>query len=688
MEKTKVNHLADETSPYLIQHQDNPVDWYPWGDEALSKAKRENKPILLSIGYSSCHWCHVMAHESFEDPETAELMNHLYVNIKVDREERPELDKIYQTTHALLTQRGGGWPLTVFLTPDDLTPYFSGTYFPKEARLNLPAFKYVLRTLSDLYRNHGAEIKAQNQELKQVLSYVHEPNKTEIKLSLAPIEEAKKVLRMSYDDKNGGFGVAPKFPQAPMLEFLIQQTSDPTADKLIEYKEGQIVVNTLHHMADGGIYDQLGSGFFRYSVDAEWKIPHFEKMLYDNAELLYLYAEAARQFDEPHFAKIAHDLAEWVIKKMQAPKGAFYGSINADSEDQEGKYYIWNKYEVRKILNDQEYQLVNSYYGLDQVANFEKLWHLYVAKPLKTVASDLNLSLDQARKILNSAKKKLLSIREKRTEPSQDTKILTAWNALLIKGLLTAYETLDEPRYKDAAEKTLEYIRKNMMNDNRLYSSYKDGKTQNGYLDDYAFLLSALIMQLQIKWSDSYLQWATVLADDLLELFMDKTNGGFYFTAIDHEPLLQRPKPITDEAMPSGNGIAARALITLGHLLGETKYLEAAEKTLIASWDMLTRYPAEHCSLLMALFDFLEPPFTVVIRGPEAELKSWQQYAHEFIHLQTFTVPNSSEKFPGLLGAPTEQNKVSASICQGLQCLSIVNDFNEFKNALEKIEME
>jgi len=604
MEKTKQNHLSEETSAYLIQHANNPVNWYPWGSKALEKAKKENKPILLSIGYAACHWCHVMAHESFEDQETADLMNNLFVNIKVDREERPDLDKIYQTAHALLTQRGGGWPLTIFLTPDDLTPFFCGTYFPYEPRHNLPAFKYVLRTISELYRHHYDDIKNQNAQLKEVLSHKLTQDFSQITLSVHPIKLAKQILKLSYDTTYGGFGSAPKFPQPILLELLLQLTAIPTLEKP-EFipKEDNILKLTLKYMAEGGIYDQLAGGFFRYSIDAEWLIPHFEKMLYDNAQLIYIYALAARQFVDPFFGKIASDTILFLLKYMKAPYGGFYSSLDADFEGQEGRYYVWNKFEIKKILTPEEYAILSPYYGLDKIANFDKLWHLHIAKPLAEVATANNISLDQATLMLHSAKTKLLHVRENREAPACDKKILTAWNALLIHALFIAGDYLQEPRFLAEAETTLHFIYRHCWLNKRLFASCTEKMARfPGYLDDYAFLLQAVLTKLQLKWENHYFQFALDLADALLLHFEDIEQGGFFFTAHDHEALLHRPKPMTDEATPSGNGMAARALISLGYLIGESRYIKKKKKTLKSVWSVLSKYPVEYSTLLYGIF--------------------------------------------------------------------------------------
>lgn len=663
MSNLKLNHLANETSPYLQQHATNPVDWYPWSDEALEKARSENKPILLSIGYAACHWCHVMAHESFEDHETAEIMNQLFVNIKVDREERPDLDKIYQTAHYILTHQPGGWPLTVFLTADTLIPFYSGTYFPLQPRHRLPAFKDVLQTIASLYRNNPDALQQQNAELLKILQHASSTNATQ--LNDKPIQSAIAALEQQYDAINGGFGQAPKFPQPTRLAFLLQYAPP-------------IVVASLKHMACGGIYDQLSGGFYRYSVDAKWQIPHFEKMLYDNGQLLYLYATAAHIFQDAFLADIARETAEWLHQTMQAPEGAYYASLDADSEGHEGKYYLWDKSELNGLLTSDEYAVFSAYYGFNQTPGVDNKWHLHIQQSLRSIAEALNISVAIAEQRLQSAKKKLLIVRSKRIAPACDTKILTAWNALAIKGMLTTGDLLQDERYIQSAYRALSFIQQKCWVNKRLFANYKDGKTTAyGYLDDYVFLIDALLTALQITWQSEHLQFAIDLTDTVLTHFSDN-NGGFYFTADDHESLLYRPKTWMDEAMPSGNGIAVQILLVLGHLLGETRYLDAAEKTLQSAWHALEHYPAEHCALITGLNDYLHPPQMIIIRGHAKEITAWQAVCKTFAHI-VFAIPHDTLNLPNAISAKKSLEKTCAYICTGTQCLDVITDINELK---------
>lgn len=665
----KTNLLAKETSPYLKQHGENPVDWYPWGDEALSKARKEKKPILLSIGYAACHWCHVMAHESFEDEETAELMNKLFVNIKVDREERPDLDKIYQTSHYLLTQQPGGWPLTVFLTPNDLTPFFSGTYFPREARNQLPAFKDVLKTLANIFQNHPEEIAQQNMELLKILQNQGKPL-APIQLTDEPLHKALSQLQQHYDSINGGFDTAPKFPQPSKLEFLLQSQS-------------LMAAATMQHMAEGGIYDQLEGGFFRYSVDASWQIPHFEKMLYDNGQLLYLYALASNNYDETFFKEISQETAQWSITKMQSPEGGFFSSIDADSEGHEGKFYVWRKEEIKENLTPKEFKIIELYFGLDKPPNFENHWHFVISQSLQAIAQQLSMPFDEVNALVLSAKKKLLALRHKRIPPHLDKKILTAWNGLMIKGLLTAGQNLQMPQFIQAGQQAITFIQQKLWRDKRLFASYGDGKAYlSAYLDDYAFLIDALLTAIKVAWNTQHLLFAIDLADALLDHFYDATNGGFFFTANDQEKVLYRPKTMMDEAIPSGNGVAVRVLLTLGHLLGEERYLDAAEKTLQAAWPYLLNYPAEHCALLGGLQDYLYPPQIIVLRGTASDMKKWQSYS-QARQKYVLAIPDDAHDLPSQLALRKSGEKTRAYICQGMQCRAAIDDFEEFKTALK-----
>ena len=661
------NRLALETSPYLQQHADNPVDWYPWGAEALKLAKSSGKPILLSVGYSACHWCHVMAHESFEDAEVAALMNALFVNIKVDREERPDLDQIYQSAHSMLTQRSGGWPLTMFLTPDQ-APFFGGTYFPKEARYNLPGFMQLLGKIREYYDASQEEISQQNAALLAALgrqSAQRVAHHTDF--TIGPIDDAFEHLVATFDPKLGGFGAAPKFPHPDSLELCLRQFARNGDQRALA-----IVTLTLEKMALGGIYDQLGGGFARYSVDAAWVIPHFEKMLYDNGPLLRLYAAAWAACGTPLFERIAEQTAAWLMREMQSGAGGYYSSLDADSEGEEGKFYVWTREEAHALLSVEEYQVFASHYGLDRPANFEKHhWNLNVLEPLPRVAELTGKPQSACELLLAGARTKLFAAREQRVRPGRDEKILVSWNALMIHGMAHAAKVFGREDWLASARRALDFIRHTMWRDGRLLATHKDGKTHlNAYLDDYAFLLNALIEMMQADFRSEDLDFAEELADVLLEQFEDTAAGGFFFTSHDHEQLIQRVKTGYDNATPSGNGVAAFALQRLFHLSGDTRYQLAAERCLTFFYAQMARSPGGFSTLLMALEEALQPPRLIVVRGERTAMAPWREALraqHAPSSLILF-IANGLAGLPPLLAKP-ETEQVNAWVCQGVSCL-------------------
>jgi uncharacterized protein YyaL (SSP411 family) len=687
------NALAGETSPYLLQHADNPVDWYPWGPEALTRAREQNRPILLSIGYSACHWCHVMAHESFEDRATAELMNKYFINIKVDREERPDLDKIYQMAHQLLTGRPGGWPLTMFLTPDDHQPFFGGTYFPKQPRFGMPPFREVLAKVALFLREHRTDIERQNASLLQVLERLNpSPASGPVELTATPLEAARRELQESFDEAHGGFGAAPKFPHPPNLERLLRHYGATAAAGQPDKAALAMAALTLRKMALGGIYDQVGGGFCRYCVDQYWMIPHFEKMLYDNGPLLTLCSEAWQITHDSLFSRAARETGHWVLNEMQSPEGGYYSTLDADSEGEEGKYYLWTPDEIRSLLTDEEYNVVAMRFGLDRPPNFEETaWHLHVFHDAPTLSQRLGLDQPTVRRLLASARDKLYRARETRIRPGRDEKVLTAWNGLMIKGMATAGRVLDEPRFLDSATKALDFVRQTLWIDGRLRATYKDGRARlNAYLDDYAFLIDAVLTLLQARWRPGELEFATALAEVLLAQFQDQENGGFYFTAKNHEALIHRPKPFMDDALPAGNGIAAYALGRLGHLLGEVRYLEATERTLRAGWNALSEYPHAHTAMLLALEEYLYPPQTIVLRGNPDALQSWQARCQQVYAPRrlTFTIPSDVDPLPGILDERAPRQQPVAYVCEGHRCRAPISELSELEAALASTEQD
>ena len=665
------NRLARETSPYLQQHAANPVDWYPWGEEALALARGQDKPILLSVGYSACHWCHVMAHESFEDPEIAAIMNALFVNIKVDREERPDLDQIYQTAHHLLTRRSGGWPLTMFLTPAQ-KPFFGGTYFPRTSRYGLPGFGELLQKIATVYREKRNEIDRQNESLLEFLAATLPAAADAVEMSREPIAAAAAQLRSGFDEIHGGIGAAPKFPHPFELAFCLR-VSRSTRDTRLR----DLVILTLRKMAQGGIHDQLGGGFCRYSTDVYWQIPHFEKMLYDNGPLLRLYADAWVVTGDPLFKCICQATAGWVMREMQSPEGGYYSSLDADSEHEEGKFYVWTREEFAALLTEDEYEIAAAYFGLDRAPNFEDhAWNPYVAQTMESLAAQTGRDQQECESRLRSARTRLFAAREARVRPGRDEKILTGWNALMIEGMAHAARVFDRGDWHLSARRALDFVTAKMWKQGRLLATYKDGRAHlNGYLDDHAFLLAALLEMLQAEFAAGDLQLATALADTLLERFEDRVAGGFFFTSDDHEALILRPKPGADNATPSGNGVAALALTRFGHLLGESRYLHAADKAVRLFFPAMLRQPGGYSTLCTALEEVLEPTRVIVLSGPRDALRPWQQtlssrYLPDAV---TLAVDSASSGLPGVLNKPMAAT-VNAYLCRGVICLAPIGD--------------
>jgi uncharacterized protein YyaL (SSP411 family) len=677
------NRLAHETSPYLQQHADNPVDWHAWGDEALALARNSQRPILLSIGYSACHWCHVMAHECFEDAQTAALMNADFVNIKVDREERPDLDQIYQSAHQLITHRAGGWPLTMFLTPDG-KPFFGGTYFPKHSRYNLPGFDELLARIAQLWRSQRTQIDTLGDEVVRYLAgTLPSPGSGAAldELALQAPHALRDTMMQSYDAADGGFGGAPKFPQPASIGALLR-----FADALHDASSRVAVLHTLRRMAEGGLYDHLGGGFYRYSTDAQWQIPHFEKMLYDNGPLLRLYAQAWQLTGDALFRDVCEETAGWLMREMQAPHGGYFSSLDADSQGEEGRYYVWQRDEVEALLPRTEFAAFAARYGLDGAPNFEgRAWHLHVARPLADVAAASGCPQPECEASLALARKRLFERRETRVRPGRDDKVLTSWNALAIDGMAFAARVFREERWAASARRALQFVRTQLWREQRLLATHKDGRSHlNAYVDDHAFLLGALLESMQLGTLDTAdLRWACEIADLMLEHFEDARDGGFHFTSHDHEALVMRPKSAHDGATPSGNGVAALQLQRLGHLIGEPRYLQAAERTLALFAGELARAPHAFGSLVGALAEWRAPPTIVVLTGPAAALAPWREdldrrYRPDLLALQ---LPAATETLPAALAKPVGE-QAQAWVCRGTQCLAPIGTLPELAAAL------
>ena len=666
------NRLAAETSPYLKQHAHNPVEWYPWGVEAFESARTEKKPIHLSVGYSACRWCHVLEEESFEDEATARILNDLFVNIKVDREERPDIDRIYQIAQQMLTQRGGGWPLTMFLTHDDHRPFFGGTYFPREARYGLPAFRDILVRVAGYYRDHAAELRSQNDALMAAFAGLNPPpaaNDTE--LSDAPLTTCRAQLGRSFDPRHGGFGGAPKFPHPLTIERLLRDWRASAAAPEPDLQALHMATFTLRRMAEGGINDQLGGGFCRYSVDEYWMIPHFEKMRYDNGALLAVCAHAALASGDPFYARVALETAAWTVREMQSPEGGYYSSLDADSEGHEGRFYVWDRGEVSAALSADEFAVFAPRFGLDRPANFEGRWHLHVYAPLGEIAQRADRTPAEVEALLASARAKLLAVRAQRVRPGRDEKVLTSWNALMIRGMAVAARTLARDELRDSATRALDFVRRTLWRDGRLLATWMDGRAHlNAYLDDYVYLADAVLELQQLRFSAEELEFARQLLEVVLRHFPDGEAGGFYFTSDDHETLIHRSKSFSDDATPAGNGIAACVLQRLGHLLGEPRYLAAAERTLRAAWPALLTHPHAHTSLLTALEELLHPPEVVIIRGEPAPLEAWRAalakvYAPRRLVL---AIPADAADLPPALADKAPRGDAVAYLCRGSSC--------------------
>ena len=559
-----MNHLADQTSPYLRQHADNPVDWYPWSDEALQLARRENKPILLSVGYSACHWCHVMAHESFEDAATASLMNELYVSIKVDREERPDIDDIYMQAVQALSRGHGGWPMTVFLLPDG-RPFYGGTYFPNEPRGGMPSFQQVLIGVSEAFRNQRDEVEKMASDLTQGLQRdALGIGGLASDLNADLLDAAYKNMAVGFDKVRGGWGGSPKFPQSDESGISAASLCADGQQEALDHLK-----LTLTKMARGGIYDQIGGGFHRYSVDAIWLVPHFEKMLYDNAQLSRVYLHTYQVTGDVFFKTIAEEIYDYILREMTAPEGGFYSTTDADSEHEEGKFFVWSKDELEQLLGD-DAKIAIEYWGVTSKGNFEGQNILNVPNEDAVAAERLGLTVEELREKLAAIKDKLYATRTHRVHPGLDDKILTAWNGLMLASLSEAARVFKRADYHDAAVRCAEFLTTQMMGaDGRLWRTSKDGKAHiSGYLEDYAALIDAFLELYQTTFDERWFNAARTLADTVLARFR-APDGGFYDTSDDHEALIARPRGLQDNAVPSGSSLAARGLIMLVGVYGQ-----------------------------------------------------------------------------------------------------------------------
>jgi uncharacterized protein YyaL (SSP411 family) len=630
-----------------------------------------------------------MAHESFEDAAVASVLNERFVNIKVDREERPDVDRIYQIAQQMLTQRSGGWPLTMFLTHDDHRPFFGGTYFPKEARHGLPAFTDILRRVSEYYRLHEAELRQQNDALMSAFAELTPPPAPgDTPLTDAPIKAARELLGRTFDGQFGGFGHAPKFPNPKTIERLLRDWHATSGKTQPDLQALYMATLTLRRMGEGGINDQLGGGFSRYSVDEYWMIPHFEKMLYDNGALLAVYADAAVATGDRFYADVAARTAEWAIREMQSPEGGYYSSFDADSEGHEGKFYVWDREEVRQALDDVEYAVFAARFGLDRPANFEGKWHLHIFQSVDEIARNQQLAPGKAESLIESARRKLFAIRNARTWPARDDKILTSWNALMIRGMAIASRALGRDDLAESATAALRFVHSKLWSNGKLLATYKDGRAHlNAYLDDYVFLVDAILELQQTRFNGAELKFAGELLEVLLVHFADTAAGGFFFTSDDHETLIYRSKSFADDATPAGNGVAALVFQRMGHLLAEPRYLQAAEHTLRAGWLGIEKYPHAHTTLLNALDELLNPPETILLRGDESQITTWAKELHKLYAPRrlVLAVPADAQGLPPALAEktfPAGSRGAIAYVCQGSTCSAPIDSLSSLVSRL------
>ena len=680
----KSNRLSNETSPYLLQHAYNPVDWYPWGDDALQRAKNEDKPIFLSIGYSACHWCHVMAHESFEDNEVARIMNDNFINIKVDREERPDLDDIYQRACQLATGTGG-WPLSVFLTPDQ-KPFYVGTYFPKDgsSHYNMPGFRNILLQLADAYKNKKSEIQAASSEFTHALSQTAMDlvvradiiEKTSLERSV--LDEAAIGLLQMGDKIYGGFGHAPKFPNASNLMFLLRYYDITDINRFRDF-----VVFTADKMAEGGIHDHLGGGFARYATDQKWLIPHFEKMLYDNALLSQLYGELYQITKAQPYLQVMCKILDYVIREMTHPDGGFYSAQDADSEGEEGKFYLWKKNEIESIIGDQTASdIFCEHFGVTQGGNFEGRNILNVRVSITTLAKNYNKTPEKIAEILNDASAKLFGAREHRVKPGRDEKILTSWNGLMISAFAKGYAVTGDKRYLDAARSAITFIESKLAsNDGRLRRTYKDGQSKlNGYLEDYAFYVNGRLDLFATNSKEEYLSKAIKYTDFMLQHFWDEKEGNLFFTSDDHEQLISRTKNFYDLAIPSGNSMAASNLLRLYHYSQKNIFIDSAVRIMKAGSRSAAENPFGFGQMLNSIYLYVKKPVEVTVilitdthnSGIDnSSLGAWlskQFLPNGILGMVDVNELEKLQDYPFFKGRQPQEARETAYVCKNFSC--------------------
>jgi uncharacterized protein YyaL (SSP411 family) len=675
------NRLAKETSPYLLQHADNPVDWYAWGPEALEKAKGEDKPILLSIGYAACHWCHVMAHESFEDEDTARLMNENFVNIKVDREERPDLDGIYMQAVQAMTGHGG-WPMTMFLLPDG-NPFYGGTYFPPDDKHGLPSFRRVLQSVADAYAQRREGVAQSAEELKRI--YESNPAGARSSGTLSPqmLEIAYRALTQGYDALNGGFGTAPKFPATMVLDFLLRYWKRTGTSQALE-----IVGTSFLKMARGGIYDQIGGGFARYAVDAIWLVPHFEKMLYDNALLTRLGAQLWQATKDDEVKRVTIETVEWVDREMTSPEGGFYSSLDADSEGHEGKFYVWSEDEIDSLLGA-DARAFKSHYGVTPGGNFEGKNILFVAADRPAAAARSRVDQEQLEAILARGKKILYGSRGLRVWPGRDEKILASWNGLMLRGIATAARVFTRADFKDLAIRNAEFLLREMVSKGRVMRSHKEGVTRiTGFLEDHAAVALGFLAVYELTFDERWVDRAREIADAMIEWFWDDERGAVFDTAKDAEQLITRPRDVTDNATPSGTSLAVELLLHLSELQQDAEYRRRAAFTLETLAEPMTRFPTAFGHLLGCADMEINGAIEVALVGEvkSAVFKALEQaVAERYVPSLVLAggPANKGSHVKLLEDRPLVDGKPTAYVCRSYSCDKPVTEPDALSDQLE-----
>ena len=677
------NRLVNETSPYLLQHAHNPVDWYPWGPEALERAAAEDRPIFLSVGYSACHWCHVMERESFENPEIAALMNEGFVCVKVDREERPDIDSIYMAAVQAMTSHGG-WPMTVFLTPDG-KPFYGGTYFPPEDRRGMAGLPRVLQAVGDAYRDNKGQVIATTESLLQQMRRQSVGERGIEPLTTDVIAQAYAALLPQFDDKYGGLGLQPKFPQPMTFEFLLRyhlRHDDPHALAMVEL--------TLERMAEGGIYDQLRGGFHRYSTDILWLVPHFEKMLYDNALLNRLYLHAYQVTRKPLYRRVVEETLDYVFAEMTSPEGGFYSAQDADSEGQEGKFFVWRPEEVAEALDEADVELFSEYYGVTNDGNFEGRSILSVVGTTAELAGRYGITEDEADVRLANARETLLRTRSRRVSPERDDKVLTAWNGLMIAAFAEAGAVTRNRAYVAAAERCAAFVLDNMRADGRLLRTYREGRARlNAYLEDYAFLISGLLSLHEATLDARWMSEAIDLGQSMVDLFWDEASGQFYDTGRDHEELVVRPRDVTDTAIPSGSSMAVDVLLRLAVVTGDQAFERTAATALRSMREIMSRFPSAAGHWLCALDFYLSEAKEIAIvgevaSGATADLSAeiYRNYLPNRVVVGRDEGEHTLDHLPLLEAREMVRGRPTAYVCQNYVCQLPVNDPDELASQL------